>query len=158
MDEIISKQESKMVITHVVLNQKKDIKLLRGFEDNKISKKRYMRNIVVMIENEFITSNIADTMLWKEELMLFEKGDEQNNFFDIVTRKINNKQNISLKLELSNKKEIFITKSEAKAICKMFDMALQGYSFSRLLEFETKQNVESWAVALNHFGYLEYKE
>jgi hypothetical protein len=156
MDEIIEKQSgNSIIITDVVLNNQKNIRLLRGYEEDYNNKKRYMRNIVIMIEDEFITSNIADTMLLKEELNLFEKGDDQNKFFKITTRTVDKKIMISLKLTLTNKKDIFISKSEAKAICKLFDMSLQGYSFARLLEFETKQTAQTWTLALEYYGYLE---
>jgi len=137
-----------------VLNQQKDIKLLRGYEEDYENKKRYMRNFVIMIGDEFITSNIADSILLKEELILFEKGDDQNKYCKITSRTINKKQNVSLKLHLADKSEIFISKSEAKAIVKLFEMSLQGYSFARLLEFETKQTAQTWTLALENNGYL----
>jgi len=156
MDEIIKESYSTdILITHVVLNQQKDIKLLRGYEEDYDNKKRYMRNFVIMIKNEFITSNIADSMLFKEELSLFEKGDDQNKYLKLTSRLIGKKQNISLKLNLADKSEIFISKSEAKAIVKLFEMSLQGYSFARLLEFETKQTAQTWTLALENNEYLD---
>ncbi|WP_188110026.1 hypothetical protein [Sulfurimonas hydrogeniphila] len=48
MDEIIDVYaDNKIIITHVMLNNDKDIKLLRGFEED--TKKRYIRNVVIMV-------------------------------------------------------------------------------------------------------------
>ena len=157
MDEIIDVcADNKIIITHVVLNNNKDIKLLRGFEED--TKKRYMRNIVIMIGDEFITSNVADTMLFKEELALFSYGDKQNKYFFPSTRTINQENVYSLELTLNNGKKIYITKSEAKAMVGLWNMSLQGYSFARLLEFEKEQTLETWTLALESNGYLQFVE
>lgn len=156
MDERIDVyQENNIVISHVILNHDKDIKLLRGFEENTKAKKRYIRNIVIMIGNEFITSNLADSILLKEELALFNFGDKQNKYFFPSSRTIKQQSVNSLDLTLSNGKVIHICKSEAKAMVVIWNMALQGYSFSRLLELEKKQTLETWTVALEANGYLQ---
>ena len=156
MDERIDVyQENNIVISHVILNHDKDIKLLRGFEENIKAKKRYIRNIVIMIGNEFITSNLADSILLKEELALFNFGDKQNKYFFPSSRTIKQQSVNSLDLTLSNGKVIHICKSEAKAMVVIWNMALQGYSFSRLLELEKKQTLETWTVALEANGYLQ---
>ena len=156
MDERIDVyQENNIVISHVILNHDKDIKLLRGFEENTKAKKRYIRNIVIMIGNEFITSNLADSILLKEELALFNFGGKQNKYFFLSSRTIKQQSVNSLDLTLSNGKVIHICKSEAKAMVVIWNMALQGYSFSRLLELEKKQTLETWTVALEANGYLQ---
>jgi hypothetical protein len=156
MDEIIGAyQENRIIISHVVLNHDKDIKLLRGFEEDSGVKKRYMRNIVIMIGDEFITSNIADTMLFKEELALFNFGDKQNKYFFPSSRIVEKESVSSLSLTLSDGKIIYISKSEAKAMVGLWNMSLQGYSFARLLEFEKEQTLETWTVALKLNGYLQ---
>ena len=156
MDEIITKDvKNDIHITTVMLSKKNDIKLLRGFELD--GKKKYMRNYVIIIKNEFITSNISESVLLREELLLFDRGDGANQFCKINKRKVGEEFRISLKIELTNKKPIYISKSEAKSIVSIFNMALMGYSFSRLLEFENKQTLESWANALYKNKYLEFK-
>jgi len=159
MDEIIGNYNgNKIIISDVSLNNDKNIKLLRGFEVDNIAKKRYMRNVVIMVDNEFITSNMADTMIFKEELALFNFGDKQNKYLLPSSRKIGQENANSLDLQMSDEKVIHITRSEAKAMIGLWNMALQGYSFARLLEFEKEQTLETWTVALEANGYLQLIE
>jgi|GEM_PF-5906140 len=156
MDEIIDVyEENKIIVSGVILNYDKNIKLLRGFEQNSISKKRYMRNVVIMIGDEFITSNIADTMLFKEELVLFNYGDKQNKYLFPSSRTIEKESVSSLSITLGDGSVIHISRSEAKAMVGLWNMSLQGYSFTRLLEFEKEQTLETWTVALENNGYLQ---
>ena len=109
MDELIFKDEiNRPEITLVPLNNKHNISLLRAFEVDIKTQKKYMRNIVFMVENEFITDNMADSVLLKEELLLFEKGDAQNRFFQLVSRQINGNTVLSLSLNLSSGKTIIM--------------------------------------------------
>ena len=156
MDElIVGRNENRIELSHVVLNYKHNIKLLRGFGVDAKSDKRYMRNIVIMIGDEFATSNIADSILLKEELALFDRGDAQNKYLFPSDRMIKKERVNSLILKVSDNSEIFVTRSEAKAIVTLWNMSMQGYSFSRLLEFETKQTLESWTMLLEENGYLQ---
>ena len=156
MDELVVEYNGNDIeISHVVLNQDKDIKLLRGFKQDKDNKKKYMRNFVIMIGDEFVTSNIADSMLLKEELFLFNQGDIQNKYFFPSTRKLEQESVNSLVLTLENGRKIYISKSEARAIVALWNMSMQGYSFSRLLEYEKAQTLETWTVALELNGYLQ---
>jgi len=156
MDEIIDiYKENKIIVSCVVLNHDENIKLLRGFEEDSNTKKRYIRNIVIMIGDEFITSNIADTMLFKEELALFNFGDKQNKYLVPSSRTIEKESVSSLSITLSDGVVIHITRSEAKAMVGLWNMSLQGYSFARLLEFEKEQTLETWTVALENNGYLQ---
>lgn len=159
MDEIIEKHNgNKIIISDVSLNNDKHIKLLRGFEVDDSAKKKFMRNVVIMVEDEFITSNMADTMIFKEELALFNFGDKQNKYLFPSSRTIEQENTNSLDLTLSDGKVIHITRSEAKAMIGLWNMALQGYSFARLLEFEKEQTLETWTVALEANGYLQLSE
>ena len=156
MDELVVEYNGNQIeISHVVLNQCKDIKLLRGFEQDAGNKKRYMRNIVIMIGDEFVTSNIADSMLLKEELFLFNQGDSQNKYFFPSSRILEKESVNSLVLTLEYGRKIYISKSEARAIVALWNMAMQGYSFSRLLEYEKVQTLETWTAALEENGYLQ---
>jgi len=160
MDELIFKDEvNRPELTVVPLNNKHEISLLRAFEVDLKTKKKYMRNVVFMIQNEFITDNMADSVLLKEELILFEKGDEQNTFFQLKSRKIKESHIHSLSLTLDSGKTIYISKSQARAIVSLWNMAMMGYSFSRILEFETQQTIQSWTLALyeNYLLELENK-
>lgn len=155
MDENIEKFNGEIDISHVVLDHDKNIKLLRGFEIVPDIDKRYMRNVVVMIKDEFVTSNLTDSIRFKEELILFTGGDLQNKFLFPTTRTIKKEIVHSLLVTLPSKKEVFIGKAEARTMVAMWNMAMQGYSFSRLSEFETSQSLETWTRALERNGYLE---
>ena len=160
MDDLIFKDElNRPELTVVPLNNKHEISLLRAFEVDLKTKKKYMRNVVFMIQNEFITDNMADSVLLKEELILFEKGDEQNTFFQLKSRKIKESHILSLSLTLDSGKTIYISKSQARAIVSLWNMAMMGYSFARILEFETQQTIQSWTQALyeNYLLELENK-
>lgn len=159
MDEMIEKYSgNKIDISDVSLNNDKNIKLLRGFEVDESARKKYMRNIVIMVDDEFITSNMADTMIFKEELALFNFGDKQNKYLVPSSRKIEQENVNSLDLTLSDGKVIHIARSEAKAMVGLWNLALKGYSFVRLLEFEKEQTLETWTVALKVNGYLQLSE
>ncbi len=156
MDDLIFKDElNRPELTVVPLNNKHEISLLRAFEVDLKTKKKYMRNVVFMIQNEFITDNMADSVLLKEELILFEKGDEQNTFFQLKSRKIKESHILSLSLKLESGKTIYISKSQARAIVSLWNMAMMGYSFARILEFETQQTIQSWTQALYNNYLLE---
>jgi hypothetical protein len=156
MDELIFKDElNRPELTVVPLNNKHEISLLRAFEVDIKTQKKYMRNVVFMIQNEFITDNMADSVLLKEELILFEKGDEQNTFFQLKSRKIKESNVLSLSSTLDSGKVIYISKSQARAIVSLWNMAMMGYSFARILEFETQQTLQSWTQALYDNYLLE---
>jgi len=156
MDELIFEDAmDRPMLSVVPLNNKHKISLLRAFEVDLQSNKKYMKNVVFMIENEFITDNMADTVLLKEELILFEKGDKQNTFFKLKSRKFKDSNVLSLSLTLDSGKTIHISKSEARAIVSLWNMAMMGYSFSRIMEFETKQTARSWTQALYNNNLLE---
>ena len=149
MDELIFNDElNRPELTVVPLNRKHNISLVRAFEVDIKTQKKYMRNIVFMVQNEFITDNMADSVLLKEELILFAKGDEQNTFLKLKSRKIKESNVLSLSLILNSGKKIHISRSEARAIVSLWNMAMMGYSFSRILEFETQQTIQTWTRAL----------
>jgi len=131
MDEVIENQfyESEIIITKVPLNRNKNIYLLRAFfiENNK----KYLKSSAILINNVLFASNFADTALFFEELNLFEQGNEQNTFFEIVKHQ----KNINLKLKIKDLK-IFISKGEARTMYKIYNLSFVGYSLTRLLEDE----------------------
>lgn len=156
MDELIKKDyTNRPEPTIVHLHNKKQISLVRAFEIDARNSKKYMRNVLFAIENEAITDNFADTILLKEELKLFDQGDEQNTFFKVVQRELNGKKVISLEFSLDDGKKIHVSKSEAKAIVDIWNMSMQGYSFARILEHENTQTLESWTNILYQSNLLK---
>lgn len=156
MDELIKKDHiNRPEPTVVHLHNQKQISLVRAFEIDARNSKKYMRNVLFAIKNEAITDNFADTILLKEELKLFDKGDEQNTFFKVVQRELNGKKVTSLELSLDDGKKIYISRSEAKAIVDIWNMSMQGYSFARILEHENTQTLESWTDIIHQSGLLK---
>ncbi|OCL90693.1 hypothetical protein [Arcobacter porcinus] len=119
-------------IIPVALNLDKEIYLLHVFEENYNLNKKFIRGELVLIENEIFTSTFADTVHFIEELNLFDTGNNQNKYLDITEYK--NTKN--LKLKTNTDKNIFISKSEAKAMYKIFNLAFLGYSVATVLEKE----------------------
>jgi len=155
MNEYIEIYEDTYIsLSEVILNRNKDIKLLRGFDYDIESNKRYMRHIVVAKGKKIILDNIADAMLFKEELGLFNFGDPQNKYFSLSSRTLDKESVYSLVLSLSDDEKVYITKSEAKAMVGLWNMAMQGYSFAKLLEFEEKYSLKNWRAALVENGYM----
>ncbi len=156
MDELIKKDHiNRPEPTVVYLHNKKQISLVRAFEIDAKKDKKYMRNVLFIVENEVITDNFADTILLKEELKLFDNGDEQNTFFRVVQRELNGKKVTSLEFALDGGEKIYISKSEAKAIVDIWNMAMQGYSFARILEHENTQTLETWTDIIHQSGLLK---
>lgn len=119
-------------VVPVSLNLDKEIYLIHVYEDDKILKKKFIRNELVLIGNQILTSTFSDTVHFMEELNLFDIGNSQNKYLDITEY-----QNIkNLKLKHNGDENIFISKSEAKAINRLFNIALLGCSLTSLIEKE----------------------
>jgi hypothetical protein len=137
-------------IIPVALNLDKDIYLLHVFEEDNTLKKKYIRNELVLIKNQILTSTFSDTVHFMEELSLFDIGNDQNKYLAIAEhQKIKN-----LKLKNIND-NIFISKSEAKAMNRLFNMALMGYSLSVVLEKEYRFTPQDLTKLLHHHNFLD---
>lgn len=130
MDDIIQEtQHNNIQLTVIPLNNNLKVSLIRAFEID-IKDKKYLRNMCLLVNNELITTNFTDTVQFIEELAMFDTGNSQNSFFEI--KEINKVRNLKL---INTESNIFISKSVAKAIVKIYNMSYLGYSNSRLLEF-----------------------
>jgi len=109
----------------------KKIDIFRIYEVDYEKKIYYIRNEGIIIDNTLIVSRFSDVIQFMEEINLFEAGNENNKLFTIV------EQNgvKSLKLTVKNK-NIYISKSEAKTMYKIYNLSRQGYSFNKVLENE----------------------
>jgi len=121
-------------IIPVALNLDKEIYLLHIFEEDLEAKKKYIRNELILVESQILTSTFSDTVHFMEELSLFDIGNNQNKYLDVTEYK--NTKN--LKLKYDGDKNIFISRSEAKAMYKIFNLAFMGYSVASVLENEFK--------------------
>jgi len=118
-------------VTFVPLTHSKKIYLMRVFEQDFKVKKKYILTAYIVIQNIIITSNFSDTIHFFEEVSLFDNGNIHNQYFDVVEHlKV---KNLKLKHE---ELSVFLSKSEAKSIIKLFNFSLQGYSLTRVLENE----------------------
>ena len=119
-------------IIPVSLNLDKEIYLLHIFEEDYSVKKKFIRNELVLVSNQILTSTFSDTVHFMEELNLFDIGNDQNKYLDVTEYK--NTKN--LKLKHNGEENIFLSKSEAKAMYKIFNLAFLGYSVASVLEKE----------------------
>lgn len=140
----------RVTLTKVPLCRDKNIFLVRGFEINYKEDKKFMKTALILVGDEIITSNFSDSVHIMEELNLYDFGNDQNKYLDITEYK--STKNLRLKLE---NEVIYITKSECKAIYKLFNMSMQGYSLANVLEFEYNFTPESLSQVLSENGYLE---
>ena len=115
----------------IPLNLDKKIFLLNIVEKEYDKKKKYIRTQLVVVNGKMLTLRFSDTIHFMEELALFDTGNDQNKYLAVAEHK--NIKNLKLKIENEN---IFISKSEAKAMYRLFNLSLIGYSLSAVLESE----------------------
>jgi len=135
MDELIKvadEYHNRLDITAVPLNFDKEIYLLRAFEEDHEVKKKYIRNAGILVKDFLLASTFSDTVHFMEELFLFDIGNDQNKYLTIAEHQ----KTKNLKLKIDGENSIYISKSEARAIYKLFNLSMMGYSISRVLEHE----------------------
>ena len=113
----------------IVLNLDKRIFLLNVLQEDNSAKKKYIRSQLIAVNSQILTFGFSDTLHFMEELALFDAGSDQNRYFTISEHQ--NTKNLKIKNIRSN---IFISKSEAKAMCRLFNLSLNCYSLSTVLE------------------------
>ena len=113
----------------IVLNLDKRIFLLNVLQEDNSAKKKYIRSQLIAVNSQILTFGFSDTLHFMEELALFDAGSDQNRYFTISEHQ--NTKNLKIKNIRNN---IFISKSESKAMCRLFNLSLNGYSLSTVLE------------------------
>ena len=131
----------------IVLNLDKRIFLLNILEEDNRAKKKYIRSQLIVVNSQILTLGFSDTIHFMEELALFDAGNDQNRYFTIS--EYQNTKNLKIKNIRNN---IFISKSESKAISKLFNLSLIGYSLSTVLESEAIFTIESIEIFLNKYS------
>ena len=153
MDQLIQITDDEgvsLTIIPISLNLDKRIHLIHVFEENISSNKKYIRNELILVDNQILTSTFSDTVHFMEELSLFDTGNDQNKYLAIAEhQKIKN-----LKLKNVND-NIFVSKSEARAIYRLFNMALMGYSLSVVLEKEFRFTPSNLGEILNELNIFK---
>lgn len=146
----IDEYKNEMNICATPLNRDKEIHLIRIFEQDFQAKKKYLRNILILVQDTLLTSTFVDTVHFFEEIALFDVGNDQNKYLDITEYK--STKNLKLKLDGH---DIFISKSETKALYKIYNMAFSGYSLAHILEDEYKLSIEKLLPLLHKNGYFQ---
>ena len=153
MDQLIQITDDEgvsLTIIPISLNLDKRIHLIHVFEENMSSNKKYIRNELILVNNQILTSTFSDTVHFMEELSLFDTGNDQNKYLAVAEhQKIKN-----LKLKNVND-NIFVSKSEARAIYRLFNMALMGYSLSVVLEKEFRFTPSNLGEILNELNIFK---
>jgi hypothetical protein len=138
-------------IIPVALNLDKEIYLLHIFEEENTLNKKYIRNELILVKNQILTSTFCDTVHFMEELNLFDIGNNQNKYLDITEYQSTK----NLKLKHNGDGNIFISKSEAKAMYKIFNLAFLGYSVATVLEKEYRFTPQDLTKLLHHHNFLD---
>ena len=139
-----------LTVIPISLNLDKKISLIHVFEEDSVLNKKYIRNELILVNNQILTSTFSDTVHFMEELALFDTGNDQNKYLAVAEhQKIKN-------LKLKNIDDnIFISKSEAKAMNRLFNMALMGYSLSVVLEKEFRFTPQNLTKLLHSHNFLD---
>lgn len=145
MDKLIDDYRRGYYLTLTPLSHQNDIVMVRSFHLNNELNERYMTDIVIMHKEQLITTNTADSIQFNEELALFDRGDENNKFLKVVQKKGKDGGTIySLQLSFDDGSAIYIGRSQAKSMVKIWEMSLQRFSFARLVEDVTLIDAEEW--------------
>lgn len=140
-----------LIVNLVPLNLDNKMYLLQVFEEDFEEKKKYIRNQLVLVANHLLTSRFSDTVHFMEEIKLFDYGNDQNKYLDI--REYKSTKN--LKLKYSGDENIFISKSEASAMVKLFNLSFKGRSEVTLLDNEFVFSPQMLAKTLQQNKLLE---
>ena len=143
--------ENVSLIEIPVIRNKK-ICFVRAKEKVVKERKSYLRSLLIMIGDELITTNFADTLVLLAEIQKFERGNKQN-FYTVVEKY---EGDINLKLALTNG-HIYISAVESLAILNMYKHSLQGMSLTRIIEDELILTAEMIASYLNENMMLNKK-
>lgn len=154
LDQIIEFKNDKQIPIKVIfigLNLDKNIYLLQMIEEQSNLKKKYIRNQCILVEDIILTSTFSDTVHFMEELKLFDGGNDQNKYLTLSTHQSTK----NLKLKRLGVKNVFISKSEASTMVKIFNLSFKGYSVITLLENEFKLTPQVASIIIHKNNLLE---
>ena len=147
----INDYRAELKIVPILLNRDKNIFLLQIFEENQKIGKKYIRNQLVLVGDYLLTSSFSDTVHFFEELHLFDTGNNQNKYLKVVEHQ----KTKNLQLEMHSGEKIFLSKSEAKAIYKIYNLSFVGYSVAILLEDEFEFTPQMLTKLLHKHNFLQ---
>lgn len=154
MDKLIEDGRLGYYLTQTVLSHVKNIIMVRAFRVNPDINERYMVDIIIMCGEKLLTTNTVDSIQFNEELVSFDRGDENNKFLKVIQEKRKDGLVYSLKLSLEDGDVIYLGRSDAKAMNRIWDMSLQRFSFTRLLEDVQLTDAEGWSERLYSQRYI----
>lgn len=134
----------------IPLDENQGIYLIQVFEENHEARKKYLRGELIMVTNYILTSTFCDTIHCMEEINLFDAGNDQNRYLSVTEYKATK----NLKLKYDGDVDIFISKSVARSMYKIFNMSFSGYSTSALLEREFRFTPQILTQLLHKFKFL----
>ena len=132
-----------------VLNYDRKMVLVRAIEVDEVDNKSYLRTLMLLVENEFITTNYPDTKLLLSELKLFNQGNKQNKYTSLEQKD----GDINLKLKLSDS-VIYISKVEAHAITEIYHESKVGTSMKKLFDGEYRPELSVLTSWIHEAGLL----
>ena len=145
------KNDVELKIIPIALNLDQKIYLLHIFEENRELNKKFIRNELVIVGNTILTSTFSDTVHFMEEIKLFDFGNNQNKYLNVTEYKATK----NLKLIYQGVQDIFISKSEALAMYKIFNLAFIGYSVATVLENEFRFSPQMLTKLLHQQKFLK---
>lgn len=148
-------QDNPVKIIPIALNLDKGIYLLNCVSEHESQKRgrdmdRFIRNQLVLVGNSILTSTFSDTVHFMSELKLFDTGNEQNKYLSVTEYKATK----NLKLKGMEDQNIFISKSEAWAMYKLYDLSYKGYSTITVLEHEFRFTPQVLTKVLHYIKLL----
>lgn len=146
-------EQNELKLGLIPLNLDKCINYLRAFEIDERNQKRYVRGVGIAIGEHIITGTFMDTIHFIEELRLYNIGNEYNKYLKIVQK--DKVENLRVNSDINS--SIYISKSEAKAMCKIFDLSFSGISTTRVLDYEYRFTPETLNRLLKEEKLLEKK-
>lgn len=157
MNKLIEDGRMGHYLTQTVLSHDKNIIMVRSFRVKADIKERYLVNIIIMCREKLLTTNTADSIQFYEEMALFDRGDDNNKFLKVIQEKRKEGLVYSLKLSLEDGSVIHIGRSDAKAINRIWDMSLQRFTFTRLVEDIQLLDAEDWSELLYSQSYISHE-
>ena len=134
----------------IPLDEALGIYLIQVFEEKPEAKKNYLRSELIMVRDYILTSSFCDTIHFLEEINLFDSGNDQNRYLSVTEYKATK----NLKLKYDGYTDIFISKSVARGMYKIFNMSFLGYSLAALFENEFRFTPETLTQLLHKFKFL----
>jgi len=153
VDEIQKIEKRVVEFSRVALNHKKKVYLILAnlVDYNESKERKYLYNLFFQVGNEIVTKNIADSVLFKEELQIFNLKNVGSEFFENTSKK----EITTVKIKVENNDEnVYLSRADANAILTMWRMSLSGISFSKLSSSDINYDYSTWEKDLIRKNYI----